>query len=129
MEKLGFKISNPCICDFFPSCFRNPSDYGYIFQPEYVAEFFAKQTVVFRLHIVKFTLGQATKAQWGSRGLALLFLHLCARCGWVVNATPRPRDPREIHGTHCTRGWMGPIAGVDGLACILCALNCNMNKM
>ena len=28
--------------------------------------------------------------------------------GWVVNATPGPRHPRERPGTHCTGGWVGP---------------------
>jgi hypothetical protein len=34
--------------------------------------------------------------------------------GWVVNATPRPFSPREIPGTHCIGGWVGPWAGLDG---------------
>ena len=33
---------------------------------------------------------KATKAQKGSRGIALFFLNLSARCGWVVNAAPEP---------------------------------------
>ena len=37
---------------------------------------------------VKFTLEQATKAQSGSRGIALFF-NLGARWGWVVNVTTR----------------------------------------
>ena len=47
---------------------------------------------------VKFTLEQATKAQ----------------SGWVVNATPRPLNPRERHGTHSIRDWVGPRADPDG---------------
>jgi hypothetical protein len=43
---------------------------------------------------VKFTLEEATNAQKGSRGRALLF-NLGARWGWVVNTTPRPLYPRE----------------------------------
>jgi hypothetical protein len=31
----------------------------------------------------------------------------------VVNITPRPLYPREIPGTHCTGGWVGPRAGLD----------------
>jgi hypothetical protein len=31
--------------------------------------------------------------------------------GWVVNATPRPLYPREIPGTHCIGGKVGPRAG------------------
>jgi hypothetical protein len=34
--------------------------------------------------------------------------------GWVVNATPWPFYSRERLGTHCTRGWVGPRAGLDG---------------
>ena len=34
--------------------------------------------------------------------------------GWVVNATPRPLYPREIPGTPCIGGWVGPRAGLDG---------------
>jgi hypothetical protein len=44
---------------------------------------------------VKFTLEQATKAQRGSRGVALLFFNLGAGWGCVVNATPRPIYPRK----------------------------------
>jgi hypothetical protein len=40
---------------------------------------------------VNVTLEQATMAQRGSTGIALLFfLNLGARYEWVVNATPRP---------------------------------------
>jgi NhaP-type Na+/H+ or K+/H+ antiporter len=49
-------------------------------------------------------------AQRGSRGIALLIVDLVARRGWVVNTTPRPLYPREIPGTHCTGGWVGPRA-------------------
>ena len=34
--------------------------------------------------------------------------------GWVVSTTPPPLYPRERPGTHCTRGWVGPRAGLDG---------------
>jgi hypothetical protein len=33
--------------------------------------------------------------------------------GWVVNATPRPLYLREIPGTHCTEGWVGPRADLN----------------
>jgi hypothetical protein len=33
--------------------------------------------------------------------------------GWVVNATHRPLYTRDRPGTHCTRGWVGPRAGLD----------------
>ena len=32
----------------------------------------------------------------------------------VVSATPWPLYPWERPGTHCTEGWMGPRAGLDG---------------
>jgi len=32
----------------------------------------------------------------------------------VVNATPRLLYPRERLGTHCTGGWVGPRAGLEG---------------
>jgi catalase len=38
---------------------------------------------------------QAMKAQRGSRGIALLFLNLSARWGWVVNTMPWPLYPQE----------------------------------
>jgi hypothetical protein len=31
----------------------------------------------------------------------------------VVSTTPRPLNPRDIPGTHCTGGWVGPRAGLD----------------
>ena len=35
--------------------------------------------------------------------------------GWVVNETPRPLyPPGKEPGTHCTGGWVGPKAGLDG---------------
>jgi hypothetical protein len=49
----------------------------------------------------------------GGRGIALLFLDLGARRGWVVRTTPRPLYPRERPGTHYTGGWVGPRAGLD----------------
>ena len=63
---------------------------------------------------LKLNLEQATKAQRGSTGIALLFFNLGARWGWVVNATPRPLYPLKRPGTHCIGGWAGPKAGLDG---------------
>ena len=34
--------------------------------------------------------------------------------GWVVSTTFRPLYPWERPGTHCTGGWVGPRAGLDG---------------
>src|SRR5215475_3046711 len=47
------------------------------------------------------------------RCIALSFLDLGARRGWVVSTTPRPLYPRERPGTHCIGGWVGPRAGLD----------------
>src|SRR5215471_2012938 len=49
----------------------------------------------------------------GGRSIALLFLDLGARRGWVVSTTPRPLYPRERLGTHSTGGWVGPKADLD----------------
>jgi len=45
---------------------------------------------------VKFTLEQATKVQRGSRGSYTLSLTSALDGGWVVNATPGPRNPRYL---------------------------------
>jgi hypothetical protein len=42
---------------------------------------------------VKFTLQQAAKAQRGGELKLYSFFNLGARCGLVVNATPRPLYP------------------------------------
>ena len=34
--------------------------------------------------------------------------------GWVANATSWLFYPRKRTGTHCTGGWVGPRAGLDG---------------
>jgi hypothetical protein len=59
---------------------------------------------------IKFTIKQATKAHRGSRGIALLFLDLSTRKGWVVSTTPRLLYPQERPGTRCTGSWVGPMA-------------------
>jgi hypothetical protein len=53
------------------------------------------------------------RAQRGSRGLAILFLDLGARRGWVVSTTPQRLYPREKPDTYCAGGWVGPRAGLD----------------
>ena len=63
---------------------------------------------------VKFSVEQNTKAQRGSRCIALLFLQPRRQMGWMVNATPWPLYPRERPGTHCTGGWVGPRDCLDG---------------
>ena len=42
------------------------------------------------------------------------FFNLGARWGWVPNATSRPLYPQERPATHCTGGWVGPRAGLNG---------------
>ena len=34
--------------------------------------------------------------------------------GWVIITTPLPLSPREWSGNHCTGGWVGPRADLDG---------------
>jgi hypothetical protein len=63
----------------------------------------------------KFTLEQPTKAQRGSRGIALLFLypqHLIG-VGGQCHA-PAALPPGKRAGTHCIGGWVDPTAGLDG---------------
>jgi hypothetical protein len=50
----------------------------------------------------------------GQEGEQRCFFILGARWEWMVNATPRPLYPRERPGTHCTGGWVGFRAGLDG---------------
>ena len=58
---------------------------------------------------------QATKALRVCRGIALPYLRPRHwRWGWGFSITSRPLYPRERHGTHCTGGWVGPTAGLDG---------------
>jgi hypothetical protein len=42
------------------------------------------------------------------------FFKLGTRWGWMFNATPWPLYPRKRAGTHCTGGWVGLTAGLDG---------------
>jgi hypothetical protein len=53
------------------------------------------------------------KAQRRDRGIALLFLDLGTRSGWVVSTPPRPLFPRERPGPHSTGGFVGPRDGLD----------------
>jgi hypothetical protein len=48
----------------------------------------------------------------GGRGIAVTFLDLGSRRGWVVSTTPRPPYTRERPGTHCTGGWVSHRAGL-----------------
>jgi hypothetical protein len=53
------------------------------------------------------------KALSGGRGIAVLFLELGTRKGWVVSITPQLLYPWERRGTHRAGGWVGPRAGLD----------------
>ena len=70
---------------------------------------------------IKVTLVQALRFCTGrtayrrSRGIALPFHDHGTRRGLGVSVTPRPIfTPRERTGTHCTGGWVGLRAGLDG---------------
>jgi hypothetical protein len=55
-------------------------------------------------------------AQRRSRGMrgALLIHNLGAGKVWVVNATPLTFDLRERPSTHCSGGWLGLGASLEG---------------
>ena len=71
-------------------------------------------TAINQINSIIFTLEQATKVQRGVKVKLYSFFNLGARQGWVVNATPRPRYPRERPGTHSIGGCVGPRACLDG---------------
>lgn len=52
---------------------------------------------------------QVMKAQRRRKGTAAPILHLDGRCGWIVNAMPRPLYPQEMASLR-----IGPRAGLDG---------------
>jgi len=61
---------------------------------------------------VKLTLQKATKAQRGSRGIAVSLTSVLDGVGGQRHA---PADlPPGKPGTHCIGGWVGPRAGLDG---------------
>jgi hypothetical protein len=62
----------------------------------------------------KFTLKQATKAQTGSRGIALLFFITSVLDGVGGLRHASAALPLERPGTHWTGGWVGPRVGLDG---------------
>jgi hypothetical protein len=76
---------------------------------EYFKELITYQGVIVKVKVPR----NRPEGPEGGRGIALLFLDLCARRGWVVSTTPRPLYPRERPGIHCTEGWVGPRAGLD----------------
>ena len=77
---------------------------------------FENFTFIPRLQLkVKVPAIQATKARRVGRGIAITNLRPRHwRWGWGVITTPQPLYPRERPGTHCTGGWVGPRAGLDG---------------
>ena len=62
---------------------------------------------------VKFSLEQATKAQRGSRCIALSLTSALDGVGGLRHA-PAALLPRKRPSTHCVGGWVGPRAGLDG---------------
>ena len=63
---------------------------------------------------VDFTLEQATKAERGNRGIALISPNLGAK--WGVDGQHHSLaalSPGKRSGIHCTVGWVGPRAGLD----------------
>jgi hypothetical protein len=63
---------------------------------------------------VKFTLGQAMKAQTGVEIYLYCSFNLGARWGWVVNAKPHLLYPWERDLVPIViGGWVGPRAGLD----------------
>jgi hypothetical protein len=49
-----------------------------------------------------------------SRGILYSLFNLGSIWRWVVNTTPRPLYARELPGTNCIGGCVGPRAGLDG---------------
>ena len=65
------------------------------------------------VHALRLYTGRT--AHRGSRGIALLFLHHGSRRrARGQRHSPAAFYPRERPGTHCTGGWVGPRAGLDG---------------
>jgi hypothetical protein len=63
---------------------------------------------------VKFIPEQAIKPQTGNRGIAVLFL--CPQHEIGVGGQLHTLDALSLGrrpGTHCTGGWVGPMAGLD----------------
>jgi hypothetical protein len=77
------------------------------------------RVVIFTLFMykVKFTLEQAMKVQRRSRDIAVLFLTLSLDVGGGFDQCHTPAvlpRPGKRSGTHCTGGWVGIKAGLDG---------------
>ena len=64
---------------------------------------------------IKFSLYRPGVAQRVGRGIALLFHHRGTRRGVSGQQhAPAALYPRERTDTHCTGGWVGPRAGLEG---------------
>ena len=63
---------------------------------------------------VGFTLSQATKALRESRGIVLFYFRPAQEGVSDQCHAPAAPYPRERTGTHCTGGWVGLRAGLDG---------------
>ena len=65
---------------------------------------------------VKVPLHRLTGPLRVGRGInnSTLFKTSALKMGWVVSTTPWSLYPRERPGIHCTGGWVGLTAGLDG---------------
>ena len=64
---------------------------------------------------VKWSRYRPGVAQRVGRCIAIVFHDRGTGRWWVVSSTPRPHFTcGERPGTHCTGGWVGPRAGLDG---------------
>lgn len=64
---------------------------------------------------VKLSHDMPIQALGGGTGIALLILDCSSRWGWMVNAKPQMLYPlNKRPSTHCSGGWLGQRAGLDG---------------
>jgi len=63
---------------------------------------------------LKFTQNRPWRPRRGVEIWLYSFFHLGARWGGWSTPHPDHFTPGKRHGTHCTEGWVGPRAGLDG---------------
>jgi hypothetical protein len=63
---------------------------------------------------IKITLEQATKVQRGSKGISTLSLTSALEGVDGQRHAPTALPPVKRPGTHCTGGWVGPRANMNG---------------
>jgi hypothetical protein len=81
--------------------------------------FFRYSTWVFSQPVRSFSVKKGehhiTGHEWGSRGLAVLFLYPQGEMGVGGHCDVRATVPlRKTLNSYCTESWVGPGAGVDG---------------